>query len=103
MRLICLPLLALAAASCSSTIAQEAAAPPQSLHQRLMTLDTHLDTPVWFSNPNWKFGDRHDWETDLAQVDLGRMDTGALDGGMFVIYTAQKEVTPQGLDRKSVV
>lgn len=95
MRLICLPLLALAVASCASTVAQPNE-PLPSLHQRLMTLDTHLDTPVWFSNPNWKFGDRHHWETDLAQVDLGRMETGALDGGMFVIYTSQGPMTPQG-------
>ena len=95
MRLIGLPFLALAAASCAPTVAQQAA-PAVSLHQRLMTIDTHLDTPVWFSNSNWKFGDRHHWETDLAQVDLGRMETGALDGGMFVIYTRQGPVTPQG-------
>lgn len=96
MRLICLPVLALGVASCSSTVAQQHPAPALSLHQRLLTMDTHLDTPVWFSNPHWKFGDRHHWETDLAQVDLGRMETGALDGGMFVIYTAQGPVTPQG-------
>ena len=95
MRLICLPLLALAAASCAPIVAQQAA-PAASLHQRLLTLDTHLDTPVWFANPHWKFGDRHHWQTDLAQVDLGRMETGALDGGMFVIYTRQGPVTPQG-------
>jgi membrane dipeptidase len=95
MRLIGLPFLALAVASCASTLAQPNESLP-SLHQRLMTLDTHLDTPVWFSNPHWKFGDRHHWETDLAQVDLGRMETGALDGGMFVIYTSQGPVTPQG-------
>lgn len=98
MRLTCLPLLALAAVSCSAPEAKpggaQAAAP--SLHQRLMTMDTHLDTPVWFSNPHWKFGDRHHWETDLAQVDLGRMETGALDGGMFVIYTRQGPLTPEG-------
>ncbi|MFL9842706.1 dipeptidase [Sphingomonas sp. ST-64] len=68
---------------------------PRTLHDRLLTLDTHLDTPIWFNNPNWKFGDRHDWRTDLAQVDLGRMDA-ALDGGMFVIYTPSGPVTPQG-------
>ncbi|WP_343520958.1 dipeptidase [Sphingomonas sp.] len=94
MRLIALPFLALAAASCSSSVAQPAET-PQALHKRLLTLDTHLDTPVWFSNPNWRFGDTHDWRTDLAQVDLGRMDA-ALDGGMFVVYTRQGPVTPQG-------
>lgn len=95
MRLIGLPFLALAVASCTSTVAQPAG-PSGSLHQRLLTLDTHLDTPVWFANPHWKFGDRHHWQTDLPQVDLGRMETGALDGGMFVIYTRQGPVTPQG-------
>ncbi|ODP38307.1 dipeptidase [Sphingomonas turrisvirgatae] len=91
-------LLPLAAAACAAQSAGPAAqtAEMAPLHTRLMTMDTHLDTPVWFSNPHWKFGDRHDWRTDLAQVDLGRMETGALDGGMFVIYTRQGPVTPQG-------
>lgn len=90
-------LLALAVTSCAMPQAtRPPGTPAQPLHSRLLTLDTHLDTPVWFANPHWKFGDRHDWRTDLAQVDLGRMETGALDGGMFVIYTRQGPVTPQG-------
>lgn len=97
MRIAVTIVLALAAAGCAAPaakpVAPQAAAP---LHSRLMTLDTHLDTPVWFANPHWRFGDRHDWRSDLAQVDLGRMETGALDGGMFVIYTRQGPVTPQG-------
>ncbi len=96
MRKFCLPLFALAAASCSMPEARQSEAEaPRSLHDRILTLDTHLDTPVWFSNPNWKFGDTHQWQTDLAQVDLGRMDA-ALDGGMFVIYTPSGPVTPEG-------
>lgn len=92
-------LLALGTASCavpSAKPAPQVGGSPSSLHARLMTMDTHLDTPVFFANPNWRFGDRHDWRSDLAQVDLGRMETGALDGGMFVIYTRQGPVTPQG-------
>ncbi|MEG3179813.1 dipeptidase [Sphingomonas sp. LT1P40] len=96
MRKFCLPVLALAAASCSMPEAKQGETQvPRSLHDRLLTLDTHLDTPVWFSNPHWKFGDRHQWQTDLAQVDLGRMDA-ALDGGMFVIYTPSGPITPEG-------
>ncbi|PKP90375.1 MAG: peptidase M19 [Alphaproteobacteria bacterium HGW-Alphaproteobacteria-16] len=88
--------VALAGASCSMPggVATSGDA-PRTLHDRLLTIDTHLDTPIWFANPHWKFGDRHDWRTDLAQVDLGRMDA-ALDGGMFVIYTPSGPVTAAG-------
>lgn len=68
----------------------------EPLHTRLLTLDTHLDTPMHFGRAGWSFGDRHDHASDLVQVDLARMDAGALDGGFFVIYTAQGELTSQG-------
>lgn len=68
----------------------------ETLHQRTLTLDTHLDTPMHFARPGWSFGDRHSYDTDLVQVDLGRMDAGDLDGGFFVIYTEQGPVTPEG-------
>ncbi|MBW7945608.1 MAG: dipeptidase [Sphingomonadaceae bacterium] len=68
----------------------------ETLHQRTLTLDTHLDTPMHFARPGWSFGDGHSYDTDLVQVDLGRMDAGDLDGGFFVIYTEQGPVTPEG-------
>jgi membrane dipeptidase len=68
----------------------------KDLHRKLLTLDTHLDTPIHFSRPGWSFGDRHDHATDPVQVDLGRMDAGDLDGGFFVIYTASGPLTPEG-------
>lgn len=83
-----------AAAEEAPTVGAEAAA----LHKHLLTLDTHLDTPMHFSRPGWSFGDRHSYESDLVQVDLGRMDEGDLDGGFFVIYTEQGPLTPQGYD-----
>lgn len=67
-----------------------------ALHERLLVLDTHLDTPLHFGRPGWSFGDRHDPATDIAQVDMGRMEEGALDGGFFVIYTDQGPLTAKG-------
>ena len=67
-----------------------------SLHASLLTLDTHLDTPVHFSRAGWSFGDRHDYASDLAQLDIPRMVDGNLDGGFFVIFTAQGPLTAQG-------
>ena len=67
-----------------------------TLHKRLLTLDTHIDTALHFDRPGWDFGARHDPATDVVQVDLVRMEEGALDGGFFAIYTDQGPLTPKG-------
>lgn len=69
---------------------------PAALHSRILTLDTHLDTPLHFARPGWSFADRHDLATDLAQLDIPRMQDGALDGGFFVTYTDQGPLTAKG-------
>lgn len=66
------------------------------LHAELLTLDTHLDTPVHFARAGWSFGERHSYANDLAQVDIPRMADGNLDGGFFVIFTDQGPLTPEG-------
>src|SRR5687768_436892 len=59
------------------------------LHERILTLDTHLDTPSFFERPGWDFDEHHHFEFDGSQVDIPRMEAGGLDGGFFVIYTPQ--------------
>jgi membrane dipeptidase len=87
--------VALAAlAMCGGAAAQEPAVDP--LHKRLLTLDTHLDTPVHFGRAGWSFGERHDAASDVAQLDLPRMEDGNLDGGFFAIFTKQGPLTAQG-------
>ena len=81
---------AMGLAGCTTTL------PPTDLHSSLLTLDTHLDTPIHFRRSGWSFGDRHDHATDLAQLDLPRMADGNLDGGFFVIFTDQGPLTPEG-------
>lgn len=65
-------------------------------HRQLLTLDTHLDSPLHFGRDGWSFGERHDVRTDMAQLDLPRMEDGNLDGGFFAIYTPQGPLTPVG-------
>jgi membrane dipeptidase len=72
------------------------AAGPAAVHERLITLDTHLDTPVHLASPGWSVMQRHRWEDDLSQVDYPRMLRGGLDGGFWAIYTAQGPRTPAG-------
>jgi membrane dipeptidase len=68
----------------------------RALHEKVLTLDTHLDTPEHFARQGWSMVERHAVKADGTQVDLPRMDAGGLDGGFFVIYTAQGELTAEG-------
>ena len=79
---------------CTTTSSDEAGA--NSLHSRILTLDTHLDTPEHFSRAGWSMMDRHAVTVDGTQVDLPRMKAGGLDGGFFVIYTGQGDLTAEG-------
>jgi membrane dipeptidase len=68
----------------------------KALHDGFLTLDTHLDTPEHFKRPGWSMLDRHVVTEDGSQVDLPRMKAGGLDGGFYVIYTGQGELTAEG-------
>lgn len=69
----------------------------RALHNSILTLDTHLDTPANFVRPDWDFADAHSLESDFAQVDLPRMREGGLTGGFFAIYTPQGPRTPEAI------
>jgi membrane dipeptidase len=71
------------------------AAPPvaaldaRAIHEKLITLDTHLDTPATLSRPGWDIMDRHSVSESFSQIDHPRMKQGGLDGGFFAVYTSQ--------------
>ena len=90
--LMALPLLAAAPLAAQEPVS----AADRLAHEQMLVLDTHLDTPVNFERPGWDFDRWHDYGWDLTQVDLPRMEAGGLDGGFFVIYTAQGPLTPAG-------
>lgn len=68
----------------------------RQLHERLVTLDTHLDTPAHFASASWDIMQPHDPLRDFAQVDYPRMVVGGLDGGFWVVYTPQGPRTAEG-------
>ncbi|WP_017672683.1 dipeptidase [Blastomonas sp. AAP53] len=82
-------LSALALACLSSPLAAQGLSDAAQVHESILTLDTHLDSPANFDQPGWTITDRHDVLHDTTQVDLPRMIEGGLDGGFWVIYTDQ--------------
>jgi membrane dipeptidase len=76
-----------------ATLAPSARA--RAIHEQLLTLDTHLDTPIHFG-PGWDIMQHHDLRDDFSQVDYPRMVTGGLDGGFWAVFTPQGPRTPEG-------
>ena len=62
----------------------------QSLHERLLTLDTHVDIPL-----NYMIEVDPGWQTE-AQVDLPKMVEGGLDAAFLIVYTPQTPLSAQG-------
>ena len=59
----------------------------QSLHDRILTLDTHCDTPMFFPQ-----GVDFSKRDDRILVDLTKMTEGRLDASIMVAYLPQKGV-----------
>lgn len=90
LRTILLAASALAlAAGPAGAAPKKVADPAFALQQRLLTLDSHLDTPASLAFPGWSIMDAHTVAQDYTQVDLPRMKQGGLDGGFWAIYTPQ--------------
>ena len=56
----------------------------RAIHDRLLTIDTHIDTSPGFATPVLDPGG-----FTRAQVDLPKMRVGGLDAGFFIVYTGQ--------------
>lgn len=64
----------------------------KSLHNKILTLDSHCDTPMFF-HENIQF----DTRDPHILVDLHKMHEGHLDAVIMVAYLAQKERTDEAL------
>jgi membrane dipeptidase len=60
-----------------------------AIHERVITLDTHVDIPFDFATP-----DVDPLTADL-QVNLEKMENGGLDAAFFIVYVGQTERTPE--------
>jgi len=72
----------------------------REIHERVLTVDTHCDTPFQLLRPDWDIGLRHEpGERESGQIDLPRMKEGGLDAAFFAVYYGQEERTPEGYAR----
>jgi membrane dipeptidase len=71
-----------------------------AIHNRVLTVDTHSDTPSRLLREDWDIGERHDpSQRGSGKIDLPRMVEGGLDAEFFAAFVGQGERTPEGFSR----
>ncbi len=94
---LCLGLLALVFASCSSSNSGETVKESEEelvkraleIHDRVLTVDTHADTPLRMIEPGFDMAERHDPNETGSKVDYPRMKEGGLDAIFFATFVRQ--------------
>jgi membrane dipeptidase len=66
------------------------------IHQKILTIDSHVDTPLQLLYENFDLAARHDTQNGGGRLDLPRMKEGGLDAAFFAVFVGQGERTPAG-------
>lgn len=70
----------------------------EALHQRILTIDTHVDTPLHMLDGDFDISQRHDPRGRGAKLDFPRMWEGGLDAAFFAVFIGQGPLTPEGYE-----
>ena len=85
-------LFALALSGCktsSTATEQDLTQKALEIHNRVLTVDTHADTPLRMIQPGFDMSERHDPNETGSKVDYPRMKEGGLDAIFFAAFVAQ--------------
>lgn len=84
--------------SCTAKQDEEALkARAREIHDKVLTVDTHCDTPMRMARGEWDMGKRHEpGQRRSGKIDLPRMVEGGLDAAFFAAFVGQGALTPEG-------
>ena len=93
-----LPVLMFLLYGCSGILSQHEPLEVKAdiIHDKVLTIDTHVDTPMRLSRPEFNLGEHHDPRKGGGKVDLPRMKEGGLDAVFFAVFVSQRARTPEG-------
>ncbi len=66
------------------------------IHEQILTIDTHVDTPLRFTNSEFDLSVWHDGKKDGSKLDFPRMKHGGLDAAFFAAFVGQGPRTTEG-------
>lgn len=86
-------LLSILILSCTQeTIEQKA----EKIHDEIVSIDTHTDTPLNFLDPDFDIGKWNSFEETYTRVDFPRMKAGRLDASFMAVFIGQGKRTKEG-------
>jgi membrane dipeptidase len=82
---------------CSGEVTEETlVSRAKQIHERVLTVDTHCDTPMRMAGGTFDMGERHEPGRRSGKIDLPRMREGGLDAEFFAVFVGQGELVPEG-------
>jgi membrane dipeptidase len=90
---LCMPIVFFCAPSADNLIKKAS-----DIHQQILTLDSHTDTPIILQREEFDIGIRNEPAQGRIQVDFPRMREGGLDAVFFAVFLRQGERSPEGFE-----
>ena len=69
------------------------------LHEKIITIDTHVDTPLRLYRSSYDLGEKHDPYDGGGKLDFPRMVQGNLDAVFFAVFVGQGKRTPEANEK----
>lgn len=66
----------------------------KKIHEKILTVDSHVDTPLWLSNDKFQF-QANNASLKGTKVDIPRMQEGGLWSVFFAVFLGQTELTDE--------
>lgn len=68
----------------------------REIHNRVLTIDSHTDTPLRFTNQDYDIAEMHNAHEGGGKIDIPRMELGGLDAAFFAVFLGQNERNEKG-------
>jgi membrane dipeptidase len=68
----------------------------EKIHKKVLTVDSHTDTPMNLMNKGFDISKNHTSSGDDSKYDFPRMKLGGLDAAFFAVFLQQGARTPEG-------
>ncbi len=70
---------------------EEMVAEAAAIHDRVLTIDSHVDTPLWMTREGFDISRDMSENSRGSKVDLARMEEGGMDAMFFAVFVGQGE------------